>query len=412
MKPVLSFLITHFALRYFIISDVQDTFSEECSFKEILFIAMKSHVRDDYETKFVVLKEQLSKRNIIDFARIIETSSNNYEDKKIRIRLIPKKMLLNTINTNWIIYFYDQTFFGLYRQILQSKIISITNQIVESPRYDVDRGLRAGISDFFYLPNKYWSIIENTKESVSIQNNNTKIRFSIPHHHLRPVLRKSALYRKISPKISEYIALFPVNSALERDVTKYIRWGSSQFKKSEGFESLAFKHVLKGRKIARVGISHELSLISSTIVAYYSPTPIIMTDNFIFIRTLNEENDKIIAAYLNSSIFLLTYLILRREKTGSLGQIFGTDMRNFYILNPKKVTNKDREDLLTLFDKFIDESENFPPLSNQILLAMENKTNIRYLLDKKIIEILQLANLSKFQKQLYEVLNKEFSKFI
>ncbi len=412
MKPVLSFLINHFAFRYFIVSDVQNTFSEECSFKEILFIATKKHVREDYKTKFVVLKEKLSKKNMVNFSRKIETTSDNYEDKKIRIRLIPKKMLLNTINTNWIVYFYDQTFSYIYKQILQSNAISLTNQIVQSPRFDVDRGLRAGISDFFYMPNKYWTIVENTKIGVSIQNNSTGIKLNIPDQYFSHVLRKSALYKKVRPEISEFILLIEENSRQNKDITEYIRWGSNKFKKNDGFESLAFKHVKKGRKIARVGIAHELSLISSTIIAYYSPTPIIMTDNFIFIRTFDEKDDKIIAAYLNSSIFLLTYLNLRREKTGSLGQIFGIDMRNFYILNPKKVNNKDREDLLAIFDKFIDESENLPPLPEQILLAMQKKNYTRYLLDKKILEILQLRDLPNFHMKLYEVLNKEFTKFI
>ncbi|MFX0084879.1 MAG: class I SAM-dependent DNA methyltransferase [Candidatus Hodarchaeota archaeon] len=411
MKPVLSFLITHFAFRYFIISDVQNTFSEECSFKEILFIGTKKHVREDYKTKFVVLKEKLSKRNIIDFSRKIEKTSDDYEDIKIRIRLIPKKMLLNTINTNWIIYFYDQTFYYLYKQILQSNAISLTNQIVKSPRFDVDRGLRAGISDFFYIPNKYWSLVENTKIGVLIKNSENGNQLNIPHHYVRCVLRKSALYKKITPEISELIVLIEENSTQDTDITEYIRWGSNKFKKDEGFESLAFKQVKKGRKIARVGITHELSLTSSAIVAYYSHNPTVMTDNFIFIRTFREKDDKIIAAYLNSSIFLLTYMILRRGKTGSLGQIFGIDMRNFYILNPKKVNDKDREDLLGIFDIFIDESDNFPPFSEQIQLAMQNKNSPRYLLDKKIIEILQLRDQPKFQKQLYEILNKEFTKF-
>jgi len=136
-----------------------------------------------------------------------------------------------------------------------------------------------------------------------------------------------------------------------------------------------------------------------------------MTDNFIFIRTFNEEDDKIIAAYLNSSIFLLTYLILRREKTGSLGQIFGTDMRNFYCLNPRKVKRVDREDLLEIFDKYIEKSENFPSLSKQIQLATKDKSHLRFRLDRKLSEILNINNVSEFQDQLYAVLNKEINKF-
>lgn len=411
MKPVLSFLLDKYAFQYFVTSNVQDTFSEECAFKEILFIGSKKKVNEKYRTKFVVLKEKLSRGNIKDFVRIIEKNIHDYEDLRIRIRCIPKGVLLDTINTNWILYFQNQTFYQLFKRIVQSKAVSITNQITKSPRYDVDRGLRAGVSDFFYLPNKYWSIIDNKNQVLSIQNKETNIKLNLPHRNLNSVLRKSALYRKITPKNYDYIINFSELSLQEENIAEYVRWGTDTFAKNLGFETLTNKQISKGRKIARVGIVHELSLISSTILAYYCPTPIVMTDNFIFIRTFNEEDDKIIAAYLNSSIFLLTYLILRREKTGSLGQIFGTDMRNFYCLNPRKVNRVDREDLLEIFDKYIEKSENFPSLSKQIQLATKDKSHLRFRLDRKLSEILNINNVSEFQDQLYAVLNKEINKF-
>jgi hypothetical protein len=197
----------------------------------------------------------------------------------------------------------------------------------------------------------------------------------------------------------------------EKGAADYIRWGQQKFKKTDGFENLISKHLLKGRKIARVGITHELSLISGKIVAFYSPIPVIMTDNFIFIRTFNWEDDKIIAAYLNSSVFLLTYFILRREKTGALGQIFGTDMRNFYCLNPKKINFSDRQDLLKIFDSFVLESENLPPIPKQIKLAIKDNRNIKYQLDRKICEIISIENVPEFLKQVYQVLNLELKKF-
>ncbi|MFX0185399.1 MAG: hypothetical protein ACFE95_20140, partial [Candidatus Hodarchaeota archaeon] len=148
------------------------------------------------------------------------------------------------------------------------------------------------------------------------------------------------------------------------------------------------------------------------IIAYYYPKPICLSDNFIFIRTFNEKKDKILAAYLNSSIFLLTYFVLRREKGGPLGQIFGTDMRNFFSLDPHKLNSTDKNELLKTFDEFIQESKSFPPFLYQLSSAMEDKNNIRYLLDKKICEILKIEESQTFLKQLYETLISELIKFI
>lgn len=412
MKPVISFLLEKYAFLYLITSEVQITFSEECTFKEIIFIAKRMKINDSYKTKFVTLKERLTRENINDIVEVMQENSDDYEDDNLRIRLISKKMLLNTININWVVYFYNHQFYNLFKRIVLSNGITFTNQVVESPRYDVDRGLRAGISNFFYLPNKYWAIIGETDKQIVINDEKNKIRLNLGKRYLKPVLRKPSLYQRIIPGVSEYIFTLPENSLHDNSTTQYIRWGKKKFNKKEGFETLTNNHIKKGRKIARVGIAHELSLITSRIVAFYSPIPVIMTDNFIFIRTFKQDDDKIIAAYLNSSIFLLTYLILRREKSGALGQIFGTDMRNFYCLDPKKVTKADREELLKIFDKYIEESEVMPPFPQQILITMENDKCNRFLLDKKICEILKIANLPEFQQQLYEVLNKELCKFV
>ncbi len=412
MKPVISFLLEKYAFLYLINSEVQITFSEECTFKEIIFIAKRKKINDLFKTKFVTLKEGLSRDNINSIIKTMQEKIDDFEDDVIRIRLISKKKLLNTININWIVYFYNQQFYNLFKRIVLSNGITITSQVVESPRYDVDRGLRAGVSNFFYLPNKYWTVIGKKDDQVVINDEKNKTKLNLGERYLKPVLRKPSLYQRIIPEISEYIISLPENSSHDNSITQYIRWGKKKFNKKDGFETLTNNHVRKGRKIARVGIAHELSLITSRIVAFYSPVPLIMTDNFIFIRTFRQDDDKIIAAYLNSSIFLLTYLILRREKSGALGQIFGTDMRNFYCLDPKKVTKADREELLKIFDKYIEESEVMPPFPQQILITMENNKCNRFLLDKKICEILKIANLPEFQQQLYEVLNKELCKFV
>ena len=409
MKPVLKFLLSKFSLQYIITSEAQITFSEQCAFKEILFIAQEGQITKQ-KVKFVVLKKFLSRKNFRTLAQKIEQIIEDYEDSSIRIRHISKQVLEETVEMNWVVYLYNQTFFNLFEQIRQLKMVSPITQLVKTPRYDVDRGLRAGISDFFYLPNKYWKIIDETNNWIKIQNIESSSILDLPKQNMSPVLRKSSLYERIVPEVSDYIVVIPDNDTLEKAVEDYVRWGIQKFQKT-GFETLTYNHIVKGRKIARVGITHELSLVSNKIIAYYSPNPVILSDNFIFIRTFNEENDRILAAYLNSSVFILTYFALRREKTGALGQIFGTDMRNFFCLDPRKVTKTDRNELQQIFDRFILESSHFSSFYHQIVGAIKNKNHIRFLLDKKICEILMINDIPNFLRQLYETLIEEFSKF-
>lgn len=410
MKPILSFLLSKFTFQYIITSEAQITFSEQCAFKEILFIAKKSK-KAKSKTKFVVLKKELLRKEILNLTKKIAETTEDYEDSYLRIRNISNKILKETVQMNWTIYFFNQTFFKLFEQVRQLEMIKQVVQVVKTPRYDADRGLRAGISDFFYLPNKYWKIINESCDWIKIQNIENNSVLKVSRKYIAPVLRKSSHYKQIIPEISDYIVVIPDDNTIENAVEDYIRWGEQKFHK-RGFKALTYKHIKKGRKIARVALTHELSLSSNNIIAYYSPNPVILTDNFIFIRTFDEENDKILSAYLNSSVFLLTYFALRREKTGALGQIFGTDMRNFFCLNPRKVTQTDRKELLLIFDQFILESNQLPSFYQQIIEAKNNKNYIRFLLDEKICDILTLNHDSNFLSQLYETLADELNKFI
>lgn len=410
MKPVLKFLLSKFILKYVITSEAQITFSEQCAFKEILFIAQKGE-NNSSKAKFVVLKRELSTKNSRFLGEKIEETTEDYEDSYIRIHNISNQVLKETVEMNWTIYLFNKAFFKLFEQIRQLEMTTPITQLVKTPRYDVDRGLRAGISDFFYLPNKYWKIIDESNDWIKIQNIENNSVLEVLRQYITPVLRKSSHYIQIIPEISDYAVVIPDNNSIEKAVKDYVKWGAQKFHK-RGFESLTYKHIKRGRKMARVAITHELSLLSNNIIAYYSPHPVIITDNFIFIRTINEENDKILAAYLNSSIFLLTYFALRREKTGALGQIFGTDVRHFFCLDPQKVKKTDRKELMLIFDRFMHESSQFPSFYQQIRDAMDNKNHIRFLLDKKICEILTLSNESNFLRQLYETLAEELNKFI
>ncbi|MFW9903865.1 MAG: class I SAM-dependent DNA methyltransferase [Candidatus Thorarchaeota archaeon] len=409
MKPILNFILSKFSFRYIITSEAQNVFSEQCTFKEILFIAQKNQARRAV-TKFAVIKTELKRENFKHLAKIIENTTKAYEDSNIRINLLPQKFLEKNVNINWVVFLFNQQFFSIFNQIRNLDTISQVNELVKTPRYDVDRGLRAGISNFFYLPNKFWKIIENSKSHITIENIETDSVLEIPSRYISSVLRKSSRFRCIVPEVLDYIVVIPESDALEEAIKDYIAWGVQKFQKS-GFENLAYKHMEKGRKIARIAITHELSLETSKIITFYSPTPIILSDNFIFIRTYKEHLDKIIAAYLNSSIFLLTYFVLRREKTGALGQIFGTDMRNFFCLNPKKVTKTDQKELFRIFDQFILESSDFDTFYYQIQDAKKNENHIRFLLDKKICEILKVPNVPSFINQVYEVLSEELKKF-
>ncbi|MFX0185435.1 MAG: class I SAM-dependent DNA methyltransferase, partial [Candidatus Hodarchaeota archaeon] len=286
MKPVIKFLLEKTSFQYLITSDAQIAFSEQSAFKEILLIAHKGK-NPGHKVKFVVLKNELSKQNYINFVKKIEETSADYEDCSIRINIILEELLYQTLGLNWVIYFYNRNFYNIFERIRHSSIVSPVSEIVRTPRYDVDRGLRAGLSNFFYLPNKFWVIQEEHSTWIKIKNKENNLTLKIPQDYIIRVLRKSSYYNQIIPAVSEFILIFPPQLPSNGHIESYIRWGMRKFGKKIGFEKLTYEHIRKGRKLAHTGVIHELSLDNNKIIAYYYPKPICLSDNFIFIRTFN-----------------------------------------------------------------------------------------------------------------------------
>ncbi|NHJ01108.1 MAG: hypothetical protein EAX86_03150 [Candidatus Heimdallarchaeota archaeon] len=405
MNPVLNYLQHRFTFEYFITSDEEIAFSEQSQFKEVIMIAKNTPPTNSSVTKFVVLKSKLTEANYKNLAYFL-INNQDIDNHLIRVKSIETPRLLNTKSVDWTLYFHSSSFLNLYTQIKHNNMFKPVSSFLSHPRRDVDRGIRVGVSNFFYLPNKYWMITREDEKSIEISSKETKLKLTLPRSNISPVLRKSSLYHTIRPKISEYILLFP-DDTLTDDSMKYIKWGQKKFSKTDGFHALTFNQISQGRKIARVAIIHKFSLNSGRFLAFFVKNKCVISDNFIFIRTGDVSHDKVLAAYFNSTIFLATYLILRREKISSLGQIFGTDLRNFFCLNPKLLANKDSKVLCEAFDEFNRKSDQFLSLKDQIRELSQGKFLSRYRLDFALCQVLQINDIENFIKELYKTMQNE-----
>ena len=75
------------------------------------------------------------------------------------------------------------------------------------------------------------------------------------------------------------------------------------------------------------------------------------------------------------------------------------------------MTATDQKELFRIFDQFILKSSSFDTFYYQVKDAKLNENHIRFLLDKKICEILKVPDVPSFLNQVYEVLNEELKKF-
>ena len=121
-------------------------------------------------------------------------------------------------------------------------------------------------------------------------------------------------------------------------------------------------------------------------MAHFLDNEIPSTKNFYVIRNLSKDDSKLLAAWLNSSFFLVLFLVCRREIGGSYGRLQIMDyMNESLFLDLSKISSQSRVSIINEFDKI--RKVKLPPIPNQI--SCQKKKN----LDMAIVKSFNFPNL-------------------
>ena len=208
---------------------------------------------------------------------------------------------------------------------------------------DIVRGLEMYGPDFFFIPNRYWSVVEDREDEVIISRGEETL--SLGKNFLVRSLRKPSLYaRRIEVSPDSYmVSLPPIPlGELPPDVRRYVEWGEESGAAAPAIRAFGsrwyshvFTQVASKRPFGKVFIPDKVDLMFRRrgVFANYSEEPISASKNFYLIRGSGEEA-KLIAAWLNSTPFLAILHLMGRRISDTWTRLLENDYLELPMVSP------------------------------------------------------------------------------
>ena len=384
-KGIQQLYLNNYTILEFVISSSSISFSVESNFREILANFSKSTANPSHEVLFK-----------------IHTNLGN--NQYTNINSVPQQILQD--ERNWSIFFKPQGLWKL-KEILNSKGL-LTGQDLD---LKIKRGVEMYGPQFFCIPNSIWTITSENKENVILTHQDQKIKLA--KKYLSKSFRKPALYKeKIKPEVHEYLLALDAPKSLS-ELTEYVsKFDETHLNVAKNkFHDNWYSHIHNQLTIKQpyghLFFIDKMAITSSGIICHYSEQKITSTKNF-YILTLNDRTqDKLLAAWLNSTLFLGMYLLNRREIGSSYGRMQIVDILKTELFVDLKILNSDsRSSIILQFDKLCE--ENIPNFPIQI------SSKIKYELDWAILRALGFESnvCNTILYDLYNIIETYFTELI
>lgn len=388
---------------YAILENNGSSFSEDSGFKEIMLIAKKTQKINNYKTFFGKLRNEEEIKNIIK--EIFNFNNKN----RVNLYNLPEIM-----DRNWSFLFEDSDFRNTILKIInygkeQETLIEFNNLFKKE---NIIRGIEMYGTDFFFIPNKFWTIKNETNEYVEIYNNTNQKTLRIKRELLTKVLRKPNMFaNKMAVKPSSYALSIPEDLDFDYDLKEYIDYGvksgTAKFSITawgEKWYSHIHNQIQKKQPYGNIFLPDK---VDSTfkhrgVFANYTENETIATKNFYILKIKDKEAQKLLTLWFNSTIFLSIFISMGKKISDRFIRFLGQDYFHGVIPNINNIDNDLKTDMIDLFDN-IKEKE-FPPLKHQF--EIDEFLKIRYILDSLILEMIGI-NEKEIQNNIYKYIKKK-----
>jgi hypothetical protein len=349
----------------------EPSFSIDSGFKEIILIASKKKAK--VETAFMTIEtdktsqfEELS--DIFKGAKLMDEHIN-----WVDIYNIPYPWEMN-----WLTLFGQNPLRDLLSRIFtQSMKRGVVNIWVNAFREKrIVRGIEMYGPNFFFIPNKYWKVIDKNAENITIQDYCAGMTLRIGKEFMIPALRKPELYvNTIVPKVEHYFLSVPpkVEAELPHDIVEYIKWGqkfSTAKPAIRAFGRYWYSHVNKQinvkRPFGRVFLPDKIdpSFRKRGVFACYSDQPLTASKNF-YIATFNDKlKDKVLSLWFNSSVFIAYFIVASRKISERWTRFLEEDYLRMPVINVDLLDEYVLQKLANSFDKMA--KRKLPPILHQL----------------------------------------------
>ena len=420
LEKIRNFLISNYIIDYIITSEVEP-FSENTGLKEILIIAKRRPNKSkkkktyktpkEYEIDFISLKTQITIRNFKTMSKLIKKTNDQTEKNLYRLRKVNSLDLFNSFSDDWTFFFESEEKLELYDILKENPRINNVWEI-EDETIKAFRGYRQDVSAHWMVPNSEWNV--NTEKDTLILSNKTnpksKIKFSDDFYTLSIQSSQNYNYPIIDKDYGYIIKNNGLGGIVDKSLKKYIKYVKARVdeKHFNQFKQQLIKIGKKFNYSARIAFAHRFDLTTGSILCYFTEKTVSLNQNWFSISGLQEKDEKLYVAWFNSSLFLLSYIISRRQQRGPFGQTAVGQLRKFLVPTPGLFTDKEVDDIFNAFSDFCKSKLIDVAISDQIKLTITNK-NERYKLDLKILEIIdkKRKDKGKILKKLYKLIDNE-----
>jgi hypothetical protein len=309
-RGVHEFLLNNYQLKTIASSDDEKAYSEDSNLREIILVA-KKNARE--------------RKNKIQFLRI---DSPEKPRGNISSSIVISEEVLAK-EWNWTIFLKDSELLRIRNLLLKSGFIRSGNDL----GLDIVRGVEMYGPDFFFIPNREWKISHETRKEIILENDKRTIE--IPKKILERSLRKPGKYNKfISPKVSDFALSIPTSEPSSQawiknylDVSKkYASPARNKF--GQYWLSHIYNQISTKKPYGHLFLIDKFGISTTSIMAHFLEKKIICSKNFYVVKNYPAPQAKLQAAWLNSSLFIILFLLTRREIGGSYGRLQIIDYMN------------------------------------------------------------------------------------
>ena len=372
------------------------SFSEDSGFKEIIIVAVKGSSKRP--TVFIEMDN-----NVEEVVNII-MSEHAKSNVAVDIHNLPR-----FLDINWLALFGEgelrNTIVDIFEQGLKNGTLGYWNDILG--KGSIIRGVEMYGPEFFFIPNRYWKLVEERDSFVRIQSKNKEL--VLDKEFLVKTLRKPSLYsHKIVAAVDTFMLSIPpveINK-LPDDLQEYIKWGVNSGTAKPAINAYGkywFSHVYKQmttkKPFGQVFIPDKVDLLfkNRSVFANYTKEKVAASKNFYIVRNKNEILTKLLVGWFNSAIFISVLVLLGRKISDTWTRLLEYDYLELPLINLNMNNEEIASEIVESVNRILNTS--LPPLWEQL----RNK-EYRHRLDLAIAKFIGLEKPEETIENLYRLL--------
>ncbi|RLG39036.1 MAG: restriction endonuclease subunit M [Candidatus Alkanophagales archaeon] len=396
-------------------STARPSFSEDSGFKEIITVAIKDGNEGEL-TAFIELDAEDDVERAAEIAmRTAGVAAGVKGGARLKTNFFDVRSLPRFLDINWLALFGEDELrdivTSVFKQGLKRGTLGYWSDVLG--RSSIVRGVEMYGPEFFFIPNKYWSVVEEENGFVVIRGGDGE-ELSIGKEFLVRTLRKPSLYgRRIGAAVDSYmLSVPPVGlDELPGDLREYIKWGvgSGTAKPAvNAYGEYWYSHVRRQmttkKPFGQVFMPDKVDLLfrNRGVFANYAEREVAASKNFYMVRGVSGRIAKFLVAWFNSTIFISVLALLGRRISETWTRFLENDYLELPAVDVRAMSDEDLLKVVKKVDQIL--YRDLPPLWGQ--LGKEYRRE----LDVSIAEAIGVEEAEHMVSELHEILSNCFTK--